>query len=166
MRSRSYNVRICRIFTGKRKHSCRMITCTRRIQFSAGHRVYRHESKCAHLHGHNYVALFTATAVHLDDLGRVIDFGVLKDKIGGWIEQWWDHGMIINRADPLIALWEEGGLLYGQKIYSFPDNPTAEEMARYLLVRVCPFVLDKTGVEVIAVRLWETENCYADATHN
>ena len=141
-----------------------MITCTRRIQFAAGHRVYRHESKCAHLHGHNYVALITAQAESLDSLGRVIDFGVLKDRVGGWIDRWWDHGMIINRADPLAALWAEDGPLAGQKFYSFPENPTAEELARYLLVRVCPLTLGDTGVEVVAVRLWETENCYADAT--
>lgn len=28
-----------------------MITCTRRIQFAAGHRVMRHESKCRVIHG-------------------------------------------------------------------------------------------------------------------
>ena len=39
---------------------------------SCGHRVYRHESKCAHLHGHNYRIHFTVTG-RLDSLGRVID---------------------------------------------------------------------------------------------
>ena len=29
------------------------LTCTRRLQFCAGHRVYGHESKCANVHGHN-----------------------------------------------------------------------------------------------------------------
>ncbi len=44
-----------------------MITATRRVQFCAGHRVHRHESKCRNLHGHNYVAFFTAEAERLDE---------------------------------------------------------------------------------------------------
>ena len=30
------------------------ITCTRRIEFDAAHRVMGHEGKCKHLHGHRY----------------------------------------------------------------------------------------------------------------
>ena len=54
-----------------------MITCTRRIQFCAGHRVMGHEGKCRNLHGHNYVVFVTAQADELDSVGRVIDFSVL-----------------------------------------------------------------------------------------
>ena len=32
-----------------------MITCTRRIEFDAAHRILNHESKCKMLHGHRYV---------------------------------------------------------------------------------------------------------------
>ena len=63
------------------------ITATRRLQFAAGHRVHGHEGKCRHLHGHNFVVFLTAAAENLDAVGRVIDFGVLKERIGGWIER-------------------------------------------------------------------------------
>ena len=137
------------------------ITCTRRIQFCAGHRVYNHESKCRNLHGHNYVALFEAEAP-LDELGRVIDFSVLKEKIGGWIDSHWDHGFLLWENDPeaIAAV----GSMPGQKMYQMPYNPTAENMAKYLLEKVCPDTLRGTGVAVTSVRVWETENCYADAT--
>lgn len=69
----------------------------------------RHESKCRHLHGHNFVFFLTAEAfgqsdsdgepVLQDDLGRVIDFGVLKSKLGSWIETNWDHGMVLYGRD-------------------------------------------------------------------
>ena len=42
-------------------------------------------------------------------------------------------------------------------------NPTAENLAFYLLHKVCPEELIHTGVTVTHVRVWETENCYADA---
>ena len=72
------------------------ITAVRRLQFCAGHRVHLHESKCNNPHGHNYVIYLHAVADdnQLDSLGRVIDFGVLKQKIGSWIDEFWDHGFI------------------------------------------------------------------------
>jgi 6-pyruvoyltetrahydropterin/6-carboxytetrahydropterin synthase len=142
------------------------ITCTRRIQFCAGHRVAGHENKCAHLHGHNYVALVTAEAEQLDSVGRVVDFSVLKERVGGWIDERWDHGMI---------LWEDDGCVSGnvetikrlgpcdapQKLYLMPSNPTAENMAAHLGAVICPQLLADVGVRVVEIVLWETENCYA-----
>lgn len=135
-------------------------TCTRRIQFCAGHRVAGHENKCRNLHGHNYVALFEAEA-SLDELGRVIDFSVLKERIGGWIDEHWDHGFVIGEEDQEAL--DVIGQMPGQKQYVLPMNPTAEWMADYLLYDVCPAVLEDTGVTVRKVILWETENCYATA---
>ena len=139
-----------------------MITCTRRIQFCSGHRVFGHEGKCRHLHGHNYVALVTAGADELDGIGRVIDFGVLKERIGGWIDREWDHGCILWQRDDEAHRAVES--CQPAKVFSLPTNPTAENMADYLLRIVCPRELEGTGVTVTAVRLWETENCHADAT--
>lgn len=140
-----------------------MITCTRRLQFCAGHRVLRHESKCANPHGHNYVALFEATAASLDDIGRVIDFSVLKEKIGGWIDKHWDHSFIVFKEDEKLK--EVLSTVDRNKPIFISDfNPTAEEMASYLLRVVCPEVLKGTGVTVRKVTLWETENCKAEAS--
>lgn len=138
------------------------ITAVRRLQFCAGHRVHRHESKCRHLHGHNYVAFFHAEAEDgLDALGRVIDFGVLKAKIQPWIEEHWDHGTILwgEDAEAIAALTA----LPGQKLYRLAANPTAENMALALLHEICPRLLAGTGVTITRVVLWETENCYAEA---
>lgn len=138
------------------------ITAVRRLQFCAGHRVHRHESKCRHLHGHNYVAFFHAEADDgLDALGRVIDFGVLKGKIQPWIEEHWDHGTILWEQDDeaLGAL----SAMPGQKLYRMRTNPTAENMALTLLHDICPALLAGTGVTITRVVLWETENCYAEA---
>jgi 6-pyruvoyltetrahydropterin/6-carboxytetrahydropterin synthase len=139
-----------------------VITCTRRIQFCAGHRVFGHEGKCRHLHGHNYVVMLTASADALDNLGRVIDFSVLKARLGGWIDQHWDHGCVIWDGDTEA----QAAVLACQpaKLFLLPSNPTAENMADYLLRVVGPEVLADTGIGLTAVRLWETENCYADAT--
>lgn len=143
-------------------------TCTRRIQFCCGHRVKNHESKCAHLHGHNYVIEIEADADALDSIGRVIDFSVLKAKIGGWIETHWDHGFVLwNNDDEAIGAMREFGLRMGgsfmQKLFLMPYNPTAENMAKFLLEVICPEQLAGTGVRVVSVVVHETENCKATA---
>lgn len=140
-----------------------MIECSRRIQWCTGHRVLNHESKCSNMHGHNYVAIFHAVADGLDDIGRVIDFSVLKEKLGGWIDRVWDHTYIVYKADKeVIAALE---CVSRKKPYFVADfNPTAENMAEYLLNVVCPRELEGTGVEVRRIQLWETENCSVEVT--
>lgn len=140
-----------------------MISCTRRIQFCAGHRVLNHETKCANIHGHNYVVLIEAIGIDtdLDSLGRVIDFSVLKEKIGGWIDEKWDHTFIAYDRD--VSVIEKVGPENKKPIFILPFNPTAENMAKYLLHTVCPQVLLGTGVKVKRIEIWETENCKAEA---
>ena len=137
------------------------IQCVRRVQFCAGHRVWKHESKCAHLHGHNYVVFFHATAESLDGLGRVIDFSELKSRLGGWIEENWDHGFILNRNDHEAI--EAVTAIPRQKLYLLDSNPTAENLAQHLLTVVSRRQMDDAGVHVVKVVMCETENSYAEA---
>lgn len=139
-----------------------MVTCTRRIQFCAGHRVLGHEGHCQHCHGHNYVALLTAQAPELDEIGRVIDFSVLKERLGAWIDASWDHCFIAYERD--IEVIAAIASVHGSPVFLLPMNPTAENMADYLLRTVGPSVLAGTGVTLVKVLLYETENCYAEAT--
>lgn len=138
------------------------IQCVRRYQFCAGHRVLNHESKCSNMHGHNYVAYFHAEADSLDDIGRVIDFSVLKQKLGGWIDKNWDHGFITFTEDEEVHRALE--CIPKQKVFYSSFNPTAENMAEFLLHDVCPKELAGTGVRVTKVVIWETENCNVEAS--
>lgn len=139
------------------------VKITRKLEFDAGHRVMNHESKCATLHGHRYVAEITAEAEQLDDIGRIIDFSVLKAKVGDWIDRYWDHTVILNVKDTVVtnALLQ---LPRHKDPFIAPWNPTAENMAEHLLREVCPEVLAGSGVTVTHVRLFETPNCWSDAT--
>lgn len=142
-----------------------MITCTRRIQFCAGHRVHGHENKCANLHGHNWVVYVTAYAADLDTVGRIVDFSVLKERYGEWIDEHWDHGMILSHGDPwLDAIRGENEVsVYPTKLYVTEFNPTSENLARFLL-DIGTRLMVGTGVEITKVQLYETENCYSEAT--
>ena len=137
-----------------------MITATRYHDFSAGHRVYGHESCCAHLHGHNYRVHFTVTSSYLDSVGRVLDFSVIKDLLCEWLEKNWDHKFLISFDDPwgdtLLDLDPEGTV-------GVPFNPTAENMATFLLEQVGPAVLSGTGCVLTKVIVEETRKCSAGA---
>jgi len=131
------------------------------IKFDAGHRVVNHESKCRTLHGHEYKAEIYCEADKLDELGRIIDFGVIKQKIGAWIDEHWDHNMILWAQDPnLIHIQKCDGL---KKPYIVPFNPTAENLASYLLEQG-NYLLRNDTVTITKIKLWETSNCFVEVS--
>jgi len=139
------------------------LTCTRRLEWDAAHRVPRHEGKCAAWHGHRYVAEIQCAAESLDDKGRVIDFGVIKELVGGWIDRTWDHTAVIMTGDPdpgapAIAASNAAA---GRPVYWLDAPPTAENLVAEL-ARIAQELLEPKGVEVVAIRLWETPNCSAE----
>lgn len=138
-----------------------MITATRYHDFSAGHRVVGHENKCRHLHGHNYRVHFTVEADQLDELGRVMDFGAIKDKLCQWLEDAWDHKFIIAHDDPLLVDLQD---IVGEDLAVVPFNPTAENMAKFLLWTWGPMLLKGTNVTLVEVTVEETVKCSATAT--
>lgn len=136
---------------------------TRILEFDAAHRVMNHESKCATLHGHRYKVEITAKADELDLIGRVVDFSVLKARVGGWIDLHWDHTTIIFHEDEktLAGLATVPGF---KPIYVADWNPTAENMAWHLLHVVCPLILDDLPITVVRVVVHETPNCSAEVS--
>ena len=134
------------------------IEAARRFHFCAGHRVHGHESKCANLHGHNYNLTVYAVAGSLDSLGRVVDFSVLKNRLDPWLQTNWDHTFLIyDQDEEMLSL---GPMAPKNKPWFIcPFNPTAENMAKYLLQEIFPDLLAGTGVTISRIELEETENC-------
>jgi len=124
----------------------------------AGHRVYGHENKCSNAHGHNYRIHFTCESAGLDSVGRVIDFSVMKSLLCNWLEDNWDHKFLLWEGDPWIqpmnALDPEGLVI-------LPVNPTAENLAEYLVNVIGPSQLDGTGIVLTEVNIEETRKCSA-----
>lgn len=125
---------------------------------SCGHRVYLHEGKCQHLHGHNYRVHFTCTTERLDTVGRVVDFGVLKEKLSMWLETAWDHKFLLWNMDPWLPDLRK---MNPEGVVPVPFNPTAENMAMYLVDVVGPLQLRGTGVRLLEVTVEETRKCSA-----
>lgn len=135
-----------------------MITATRFIEFDAGHRVFQHESKCNHPHGHRYKAEIEVAAPQLDTLGRVMDFGKIKELVGKWIDDNWDHAFLFNYNDKETSQFLINN---GFRRYGMTRNPTAENMADELS-GIATRKLMPYGMTVVRIRIWETPNCFAE----
>ncbi len=138
------------------------LTIMRRIKFCAGHRLFKHGGKCEHFHGHNYVADFFVQGEEQDSVGRVLDFSDLKARVKGWIDEHWDHSFLIHQDDTNARQALE--LVEPSRFFVMPYNPTAENMAKYLLEEMCPIALSGSGAMACRVRIWETEESYAEAS--
>lgn len=129
---------------------------TKRLEWDAAHRVLRHESKCATIHGHRYAAEITCAAPELDSVGRVIDFSVIKNIVGKWIDDHWDHTTICHVDDVALRALVEAEVKLGKRApYVMPAEPTAENLAERLFF-VATRLLAAYGVTVVEVVIYET----------
>ena len=135
-----------------------MITAERYHDISMGHRVVGHENKCRHLHGHNYRIHFVCEADQLDALGRVIDFGLINDRLCQWLEEHWDHRLMIWQEDPLLPELQR---IASEDLCIVPFNPTAEHIAHHLVHVIGPQQLEGTGIRLVRCRVDETRKCSA-----
>ena len=131
---------------------------SRKFLFCAGHRIYQHESKCNFLHGHNYKAIVTIHSEELDHLGRVVDFFEIKKIIGDWIDKNWDHNFILYEKDPIKDIISN--YCKNATPYIMSGNPTVENLSKELFEN-CVEILP-SYIRLKKVKIWETENCYAE----
>jgi 6-pyruvoyltetrahydropterin/6-carboxytetrahydropterin synthase len=129
-----------------------MYRVTREIDFCYGHRLLNYEGKCRHLHGHNGKAVIVLEAPGLDPRGMLVDFVEIKRDVQRWIDENLDHTMILCRDDPILPLLRERG----ERVFVMDTNPTAENIARLIFEQAA-----RSGLPVVEVVLWETENCHA-----
>ena len=152
-----------------------MLTTVERMhEIHAGHRVVGQGGKCENLHGHSYVFTFTCTAPRLDERGMVIDFGIIKSTLCQWLEDNWDHKFLVWDKDKLmrsvagayadyslgVEPEENRSMFLGSMVW-LPFNPTAENMADYLLNRIGPELLAGHHAKLIKVKVQETAKCSA-----
>jgi 6-pyruvoyltetrahydropterin/6-carboxytetrahydropterin synthase len=140
-------------------------TIMRKIEFCAGHRLVGHEGKCANIHGHNYIVQIHVSGSEVDSVGRIVDFAVINRLFKTWIDENWDHGVILWDCDEaaIAAL----SRVQPNRVFCLPYNPSAENLARYLLTEVAPSLISRIegyDVEVTRVIVWETEQSFAEVS--
>jgi 6-pyruvoyltetrahydropterin/6-carboxytetrahydropterin synthase len=141
-------------------------TITRKGSFDAGHRVMNERMKCFNLHGHTYLYELEFKFDQMEDIGYAIDFKEIKRVGCQWIEEFLDHGMILNPKDQDVILACEATKsklwlmsLNGEGNYC---NPSAENIAKEMFLAV-GYLLNNEYLKLQKIRLFETPNCYTDS---
>ncbi len=146
------------------------ISITRRLEFDSGHRIPNHDGQCKHLHGHRYAIEVTLTGEVADhpgkaDDGMVLDFGDIKRLTNQYVVEPWDHAFLVAKEDEgLVAFL---ATLPNHKTVVMEHVPTVENLANAAFAILQPvFSKSFSGrLELSALRLYETPNCWADVYH-
>ena len=142
---------------------------TRKFEFDAGHRVMNERMKCFSAHGHRYVVELTFLFSSSQEIGYAIDFKEIKRVGCQWIDDFWDHGFLLNPEDlNLIQTLE----LIGTKIWLMTlngtnyCNPTVENMAKELFLVQEELFSHYLDLSIHSIRIYETPNCWTDCSLN
>ena len=118
-----------------------MYQVTKRLEISASHKLeLPYESKCANLHGHNWIVEITVCADTLTEYGMVLDFVHIKNLIHNKL----DHQ---NMNDVLKV------------------NPTAENIAYWIQETINDYLADESPERIVyvsRVKVQESEGNVAE----
>ena len=146
------------------------ISITRRLEFDSGHRIPNHHGQCRHLHGHRYAIEVTLTGEVADnpgkpDDGMVLDFGDIKLLTKQYVVDLWDHAFLVAKEDKSVVNFL--ATLPNHKTVIMDHVPTVENLANAAFSILQP-VFSKAfagRLELSALRIYETPNCWADVHH-
>lgn len=117
------------------------------------------------VHGHSYIVEVFLEANGLDNAGMILDFGVLKNEVGDFIDSF-DHAVCIWKEDndQYVKFMQENS----DRHITMPVSPSAENLS-YLMYVFIRTILYNThldnGEDIISlksVRVHETATGYAE----
>jgi 6-pyruvoyltetrahydropterin/6-carboxytetrahydropterin synthase len=122
-----------------------MFSITQEIHFCYGHRLLGHVGKCGRLHGHNGILRLTLSADALDAQGMVMDFDVVHAAMRAFVDERFDHRMLLHRDDPAAAALRS----IGEPFVALDQSPTAEALARMAFDYARAKGFPVSGVELV-----------------
>ena len=122
----------------------KMIKIGRMYKFESAHFLPNHEGKCKNMHGHQWKVEVVVKGYPIVD-GDCAEYGMVMD-----------YKRLDEIVDPLIFMFDH------KVINDLLPNPTAENIALKLAVKIPDFLPNR--VALVKVRVWESENSYAEWT--
>ncbi len=139
------------------------IRVTKQFNFESAHALWNYDGKCKNIHGHTYKLFVTVSGTPIIDsdnvkLGMVIDFGDLKDIVKTNIVDVFDHAVILNKNAPYQNFIKVPQMF--ERFITTDYQPTCENMVGHFAEIITKHL--PTGVELLSIRLYETETSYAE----
>lgn len=144
---------------------------TQKTNLDCGHRVMNESMKCFNIHGHTYLTELTFSFTQMEDIGYAIDFKEIKRVFVQYLQDYMDHGMILNPKDELLIKTTKE---YGTKLWLMSlngegeyCNPSVENIAKevFMAMDILSKTLygdSKTGLKIHGVKIYETPNCFTE----
>lgn len=133
----------------------------KQYKFYAAHRNETLRDKCSNIHGHRY-----GLTIHFDveregDISTL--FGDFDDRIEPWLKENYDHGMLINRNDPLYETLQEHCARTGEQFrLKVLNGPTSVENLAWVMFTE----ITGMGFSVHAIEIQETDTSVIEYTRS
>ena len=128
------------------------------------HTLDGYDGACREIHGHSYRLFVTVRGVPCADegspkCGMVVDFGVLKSIVNRLVVDRLDHSLVIRRSERNEQILGVLNDRFG-RVVEVDYQPTCENMISDFAARISAELPE--GVELTALRLYETATSYAE----
>ena len=143
-----------------------MNTLVRKGTFDAMHRVMNERMKCFNIHGHTYLYELHFEYKDMADIGYAIDFKEIKRVGQQWIDEFLDHGAILNPKDQVLIDAANHDDIQSKKwLMSLNGeeycNPSAENIAKELFLAIS-YLHNDDNLTLKKIVLYETPNCFVE----
>lgn len=142
---------------------------TRKGSFDSGHRVMNEHFKCFNIHGHTYLYELTFSFNSMEEIGYAIDFKEIKRVMCQWIDDYLDHGMILNPHDSVLisTTAELGSKMWLMSLNGINEycNPSVENIAKEICIAIDTltrllYMGSPTELTLYKIKIYETPNCF------
>jgi len=142
----------------------KIIRLTKAFTFETAHALHGYDGKCKNIHGHSYKLFVTVKGIPSEDindvkLGMVMDFGDLKKIINKEVVNIFDHAILLNQNSPHKALGDKL-IAEGHHVVFTDYQPSCENMILWMVDKIKAQL--QTNIELVALKLHETENSYGE----
>ena len=132
----------------------------KQYKFYAAHRNETLRDKCSNIHGHRYGLKLHFEVERDGEISTL--FGDFDAKIEPWLKQQYDHGMLINRKDPLYGVLQEYCRTSGEQLkFKVIDGSTSVENLAWTMFSE----ITEMGFRIVEIEIQETDTSYFRYTH-
>lgn len=130
---------------------------SKEFKWEMSHRLPFHKGPCKNIHGHTYKLRLDLEG-YLDPNGMLIDFYDLEVIMRPLLNEF-DHAFLVDSNDTLMLDFLKANDF---KHLIIPFTSTSENIIKYIAERIIPEFKKFESVKTIYIRLYETEDVFAE----